>query len=86
MNNTSIKCGKCLLSQFDSEKFVSAIAEYISVIPSHKKVSDEEYKRRLDICLTCDLLRDGICGECGCFVEVRAVKKEKSCPHPEHKW
>ncbi len=86
MNEKSIKCGRCLLSEFDSEKFITTIAEYISVIPPHKKVTDEEYRRRLSICRECELLNDGLCGECGCFVEVRAVKKEKSCPHPDKKW
>ncbi len=84
--NSSVKCGKCLLSQFDSRKFVSTVEEYISVMPPEMKVSEDEYNRRLRICLECDMLLDGLCGECGCFVEVRAAKKNMSCPHCEHKW
>lgn len=86
MSIDSVKCGRCLLSQFDSKLFTETIAEYISAMPAYTKVSDDEYNRRLDICLNCDMLTDGICGECGCFVEVRAAKKSKSCPHCEHKW
>lgn len=80
------KCGKCLLSQCDSRLFTETIAEYIAAMPPHQKVSDNEYRRRLNICLDCDMLTDGVCGECGCFVEIRALKKSKSCPHCEHKW
>lgn len=86
MNTESKKCGKCLLSQFDSKLYTETIAEYIAVMPAYSKVSDEEYRRRLSICLGCDMLMDGVCGECGCFVKVRAAKKAKSCPHCEHKW
>lgn len=41
-----------------------------------KNVSDEEYKRRLNICQTSDCLNaDGTCSICGCLMESKAKGK-----------
>jgi hypothetical protein len=74
------KCGKCLLREFDMGEFADTVKEYISLIPTERKTDDAEYNRRLGICRMCDSLTDGMCGECGCFVEIRAAKKQLNCP------
>lgn len=77
---TAPKCGKCLLSEFDIDFFADTIADCISRIPEEKRTSEAEYKRRLGICLDCPSLMDGMCGECGCFAELRAAKAWLGCP------
>lgn len=74
------KCGKCLLSEFDMGGFAETVREYISLIPDDKRTDGKEYSRRLGICRKCDSLTDGMCGECGCFAEIRAAKAYMSCP------
>lgn len=74
------KCGKCLLSEFDMSEFAETVREYISLIPDDKKTDDEEYRRRLGVCRECSALTDGMCGECGCFAEIRAAKAYMNCP------
>ncbi len=78
------KCGKCLLSEFDSEAFARDIKDYIAIIPEELKTPPEIYSGRLEICKKCSTLLDGLCGECGCFVEVRAAKLSQKCP--VNKW
>lgn len=70
----------------DPDEELRSILEYIKKIPEYRKTSDEEYSRRLNICRSCESLMNGICGKCGCFVELRAAKKEMYCPSEEKKW
>ncbi|MDY3745248.1 MAG: DUF6171 family protein [Lachnospiraceae bacterium] len=37
-------------------------------------------------CRQCDRLLNGMCRICGCFVEMRAAIKVKSCPDVVPKW
>lgn len=60
--------------------------EYISAIDDYIKSSDEEYERRLNICKECDLLINGMCKLCGCFVEIRAAVKKNYCPNKIRYW
>jgi hypothetical protein len=81
---SAVKCGKCLLSEFDMSEFAETVKRYVSLIPADKKSDGAEYARRLGICRGCDMLIDGMCGECGCFVEIRAAKRLMRCP--TEKW
>ncbi|MGN1090089.1 MAG: DUF6171 family protein [Huintestinicola sp.] len=73
-------CRRCLLSEFDKDLFLSSVAECIERIPEEKRTSEEEYSRRLSLCRECDMLNEGMCGECGCFAELRAAKNFMHCP------
>lgn len=47
-----------------------------------KKVSEEEFAKRLDICKKCDKF-DSLntrCKECGCFLKVKASWNSEKCP------
>lgn len=81
-NNSQMKpfCKRCLLSEYDEKFYAETVSDYIAHIPEDKKCGSEEYSRRLDICRSCDELSNGMCGECGCFVEVRAAKSHMGCP------
>ena len=42
------------------------------------------YEDRLAVCKECKYLNEGLCGACGCFVELRAVIAVNRCPY--EKW
>lgn len=72
-------CKRCLLNELDGEYFKS-IYQYIENIPREQKAPSKEYARRLALCRECADLQNGMCAQCGCFVEVRAAKARMSCP------
>lgn len=79
-------CRKCLFEEIDRNGVFSSIKELINALPAEKRTDDESYRRRLEICRSCDCLGEGTCGKCGCFVELRAAKTDMHCPHEKHYW
>lgn len=73
-------CGKCLLTGLDGKKFAENIADYISLIPEDNRTGSDEYAGRIEVCRKCSVLIEGMCGECGCFAEIRAAKIKLHCP------
>jgi hypothetical protein len=47
-----------------------------------KKVSEEEFNKRLDICKKCDKFDDKSvrCKQCGCFLNIKASWNSEKCP------
>lgn len=84
--SVSVRCKRCLLSEIDVEKYAETVEAYIKSLPEEMKADDGEYSRRISVCRTCDMLVEGMCRECGCYVEIRAIKKNARCPSAEHKW
>ena len=81
-----IHCKQCMTFEQDNQLFDS-IMNYIESLDKEIKVSQDLYNKRLAICEKCNRLKNGMCGFCGCFVAVRAVKQIMGCPHPtEKKW
>ena len=68
-------CPRCEWTKEMMEKELLKLEQYIEHIPEEDRVSDEEYERRLLLCDSCQELRGGLCGQCGCYVAVRAAKK-----------
>lgn len=60
--------------------------EYIERLPQEDKAEAELYEQRLQICKECEMLLSGMCRLCGCFVEMRAAIKKRSCPNVPQKW
>lgn len=79
-------CRKCLLREMDKEAYFQNMYTYIRNLPQEDKVSDEVYEERLARCKACDCLMDGMCRICGCYVEMRAAIRIRSCPDYEAKW
>ncbi len=79
-------CKRCLLSEISDEDTQKTIKELIETMPEDKKADDTLYRQRLDICKSCDELINGMCGKCGCYVELRALQKVRRCPHEDRKW
>lgn len=78
-------CRKCLLAELDNEKLLAEVREAIDRLPDDMKVSDETYRKRLDVCKNCDYLNEGTCGACGCYVELRAAARTGNCPYKKWK-
>ena len=79
-------CTRCLLKDLNEKDFEQHIAAYLKELGTEKKVPEEEYQKRLSQCLSCDSLIQGVCKDCGCFVELRAIHPKASCPHLPPKW
>lgn len=79
-------CKRCFFEELDPKGIYKEISELIAALPEEKRTDETEYRRRLEICGRCDSLGEGTCGKCGCFVELRAAKKDMHCPSEEHFW
>lgn len=79
-------CRKCLIESLDEDDFIRSLKEYIAAYPAEKRVDDDEYRRRLSLCRGCERLENGMCALCGCYVELRALKKGMGCPDTPDRW
>ena len=79
-------CPRCPEFYGDRQEEEEKIARYIGNIPAEDRVSGEEYQNRLAVCGDCGMLREGICGKCGCYVQIRALRREMGCPDEVPKW
>lgn len=78
-------CKRCLTrDMIGQEEYFRNLQEYIANIEPDLKVSDELYEQRLAVCRDCELLLEGMCRSCGCYVELRAAMRKNACPW--HKW
>lgn len=79
-------CRKCLLQDLDKDEYINNLLEYIKNYPEEKRIDAITYQNRLSACKSCDNLSEGMCALCGCFVELRALKKNSCCPDTNKKW
>ena len=79
-------CRKCLLDELDEDEYIRSLKDYISAYPQEKRCVMSEYRRRLEICAKCENLSNAMCALCGCYVELRALKKETYCPDFGDRW
>ncbi|NBJ94986.1 DUF6171 family protein [Parablautia muri] len=77
-------CRKCLTRDMDRSAYFENLHSYIANLDEDLKVDQPLYEWRLSLCKQCELLWDGMCRGCGCFVELRAVMKKNNCPY--QKW
>lgn len=78
-------CKKCLIRDMaDQAEYFQNMYDYIARLDESVKADQPLYEKRLIICKNCDLLTDGMCRACGCFVEMRAAIGKNSCPYD--KW
>lgn len=77
-----IPCRLCTAFEQEGEVLMEQIQKYLCSISDELKVEEELYHKRLEKCDTCEAMHGGLCKYCGCFVVVRAIKKQLSCPHP----
>ncbi len=78
------KCKKCLLLEAGEKAAFKTVSDYLETVDRALFADDNTRKQRLEICRDCDYLISGICLKCGCYVEIRAALKDKSCSYD--KW
>lgn len=76
-------CKKCLIGQ-QAEDYLKFIEKNRAATPAKVKTSDEEYARRIGSCEACEKLSGPTCLACGCYVELRAMRRDTHCPY--RKW
>lgn len=82
MDGSGRVCRKCLTrDMIGEEEYFANLQEYIRNLDVDIKAEESLYETRLDICLSCDLLFQGMCRICGCYVELRAAITKNSCPN-----
>ena len=64
----------------DQTEYFENLHAYIQNLDEEIKVNEEIYEERLTLCKECDLLADGMCRACGCFVELRAALNKNATP------
>lgn len=84
MEKTKYACRKCLIRDMDKKQYFKNLYDYIENLEADIKAEEQLYEERLSICKSCDLLAEGMCCACGCFVELRAVITKNICPY--EKW
>ena len=78
-------CRKCLTRDMvGQEEYFRSLREYIANLDPEIKADEALYEERLAVCKECDLLLEGMCRICGCYVELRAVVAKNICPRK--KW
>ncbi len=75
-------CKKCLIGQ-EAEDYIALIEKNRAATPARVRVSDEEYARRIGLCEACEKLSGPTCLACGCYVELRALRKNSHCPYSQ---
>lgn len=78
-------CRRCLLAETDREAY-QQVAELIGLIPAEERTDGTLYQQRLALCKACDMMHNGLCALCGCYVEHRAAKRNICCPHEKQYW
>ena len=79
-------CKRCLLFEIDPDGLYKKVSDLIEVMPDDVKAPAGVYEERLGICRSCESLQNGICRECGCFVELRAAARKNRCPSAYKRW
>lgn len=77
------ECKGCLRSVNVSQSDIQKMIDEIKSSGNFSIVGNEEYNERLEQCHNCKYMEYGsTCSQCGCIVHVRALLKDKDCPHP----
>jgi hypothetical protein len=74
-------CRKCLTADMDEKEYFKNLHAYIANMDEDIKAQQSLYEERLAVCKSCNLLADGMCRACGCYVELRAAMRKKACPY-----
>ena len=77
-------CTRCLLKDYSKEVYEHLIVEGLKALPAEDLANGDVTAARLSVCEACEMLNQGTCLACGCYVEIRAALKAGKCPYS--KW
>lgn len=80
---SGVICKKCFIG-VKAEEYEQMIDKCKAAIPARDRTGDEQYAARIAICEECEHFYAATCRACGCYVELRAMKKGTRCP--KKKW
>lgn len=72
-------CKKCLIGQ-QAADYLQFIEKNRAATPERLRTPEGEYGRRIALCEACKKLSGPTCLSCGCYVELRALRKDSHCP------
>ena len=73
-------CKRCLLREMaDQEEYFRSLRDYIENIDPDIRAAEQLYEERLAVCRECEMLMQGTCRKCGCYVELRAAVTKNVC-------
>ena len=74
-------CRRCLTRDLvGQEEYFRSLHDYIENLDLDIRAAEDLYEERLGICRECDMLLQGMCRKCGCYVELRAAVTKNACP------
>ena len=76
-------CKKCLIGQ-QAEDYLQLIEKNKVATPAKYRASEAVYDHRIETCENCEKLNGPTCMACGCYVELRAIRRDSKCPYK--KW
>ncbi|HHY81428.1 MAG TPA: hypothetical protein GX505_01975 [Clostridiales bacterium] len=87
MSNSN-KCEACSVSVHLTQEEIDKLFGKMARVRDIKTVSEDEYKKRINICMNCEsLLYNTTCRHCGCIVQIKAKLQNSACPYPyKPKW
>lgn len=77
---STILCKKCLIGQ-NAEDYLQLIEKNRAAVPQRDRTDDATYRRRIALCEACSHLQGPTCIACGCYVELRAIRRNIHCPY-----
>ena len=81
------RCRRCLLREMtDENDYYESVKRYRTSMPAKQRTPDAEYESRVQLCRACGFLDSGTCMQCGCYVEMRAARRDMHCPMKDQKW
>ena len=81
------RCRACLLRDtLDEAEYARTVLRVRESLNPHLRADDALYAQRLALCVACSHLQNGTCMQCGCLVEMRAMRSDQHCPPPHKKW
>lgn len=84
----SNKCEACSVSVHLTPEEIEALFGKTVRVKNVKTVSEDEYTKRMNICMDCEsLLYNTTCRHCGCIIQIKAKLENAVCPYPyQPKW
>ena len=87
MDNTSSENRICRQCEILSElpKDVTSYAKKLyDLLPKKERADEGLMQDRISVCKECERREMSTCLECGCYIEIRVMKKASRCP--KRKW
>lgn len=80
-------CPRCLAGEVPGgEALAERLRAWIAAVPPEQRADEAAVRARLGACRRCPWLDGGLCGQCGCYVELRATKRNQFCPDVPPRW